>query len=155
MALMTATTAFSCTTPTPHRAAFAVTGRLLSCIVTEGLLPALFLPLNCLGAAGVCIILAREKENTNCNVGGSSIYCVVPLRRIPVLKAAESPKGLLAVGLLDPMDMLPFVFDLPITLERLTDLEVRMKRALIPLGCLTSREIEHVGHGHLSLSQRY
>jgi hypothetical protein len=103
-------------TPSPQElAAFAVSSRLLSCFVTESLLRAFYVPFRHVdatgGASGVVVVLSTQLliERT---LHSSDIFAIVPARRPPVLKDVPLDSHGYAVALLDPLDMLPIVYDL-------------------------------------------
>lgn len=91
-----------------RRASFATTARLFSCLVTEGLIRALYVPLeipeDASDITGACIAFDGSTSE-------SRLLAVIPLRHIPVFKhgAASDARGR-EIGLLDPMDMKPFVY---------------------------------------------
>lgn len=91
-----------------QRASFATTARLFSCLVTEGLIHALYIPLETPEDApditGACIAFDGSTSE-------SRLLAVIPLRHIPVFKhgAAPDARGR-EIGLLDPMDMKSFVY---------------------------------------------
>jgi hypothetical protein len=98
-----------------ERAAFAVSSRLLSCFVTESLLRAFYLPFRQVdavsGASGAVVVLSTQLliERT---LHSSDIFAIVAARRPPVLKDVPLDDHGYAVALLDPLDMLPIVYDL-------------------------------------------
>lgn len=91
-----------------QRASFATTARLFSCLVTEGLIRALYIPLESSGdtsnATGICI--AFDGTTSDCG-----LLAVIPLRHTPVFKHGVAPdvRGK-EIGLLDPMDMVSLVY---------------------------------------------
>ncbi|TFY82941.1 hypothetical protein EWM64_g1072 [Hericium alpestre] len=97
-----------------ERAAFAVTSRLLSCIVTEALLPAVYVPTSAAGACGVCVILTAlpsgEDSWRSRPLRREDIFAIVPVHGKPVLKGDASERGT-QVWMLDPLDMLPSIYD--------------------------------------------
>lgn len=100
-----------CRLPSAEKAAFAVASRLLSSIVTEGLLPAVYVPLDDSSMApGVCVILAGNR--TLGPLRAIDVYAIVPLHHQPLLKPREATTALgRPVWLLDPFDMLPCVLE--------------------------------------------
>ncbi|TFK75106.1 hypothetical protein BDN72DRAFT_558264 [Pluteus cervinus] len=103
-------------TPFEH-ASFAVVSRLLSCLVTEELLPAFYTPLCKPNPAveGLLVILSThilsEQTSISRALRSRDIFVVVPLRNAPVFKdTAVYPHGR-SVGLVDPLDMLPVVYE--------------------------------------------
>ena len=97
------------------RAVFATSSRLLSCLVTESLVRALYFNIEGFEAIGICVILsgsvsARSAPPLEVSYELQDVFAVVPLRHIPVFKHDSSdPRGQ-EIGLLDPLDMLPLVF---------------------------------------------
>lgn len=102
--------------PPSERAAFATTARLFSCLVTESLVRALYFPLAGFEATGVTIILSGStsaKSPKECPVYASDdVLAVIPLRHAPVFKHDSSDPRAREIGLLDPLDMLPLVFEI-------------------------------------------
>lgn len=101
--------------PPPERAAFATSARLISCLVTESLIRALYFPLQGFEATGFCVLLSGSAASsviTDRPYNREDILGVVPLRYIPVFKHdASDPRGK-EIGLLDPLDMVPLVLEL-------------------------------------------
>lgn len=91
---------------TTHFAQFATSSRLLSCLVTEGLLHAYIQPLsNKNEMKAVCIIFYEEVTDLRPEV----IHSVIPLKGMPIIDTNDV-NGLYKVKLLDPMDMLPAIY---------------------------------------------
>ncbi|PFH53186.1 hypothetical protein AMATHDRAFT_55679 [Amanita thiersii Skay4041] len=95
-------TRFAHLTPN-QRAAFSVLSRLISCLVTESLLSALFFPLSGIEAKGFAVILLGKGSTAD------DIFSVVPLQEIPVLRPRGQGAIARTIGLLDPLDMKPFI----------------------------------------------
>lgn len=96
------------------RAAFAVTSRLLACLVTESLLKAFYIPLNSLQAAasGACIVLSTEASlSLQKPYRPADIFVIIPLQSVPVLKPTNDSSIGKEIGLIDPLDMLPWIFE--------------------------------------------
>jgi len=73
-----------------ERAAFATTARLLSCLVTESLVRAIFVPCRWADCEG-------------------DVLAIILLINVPVIKFdSNDPRGK-EIGLLDPLDMFPLV----------------------------------------------
>lgn len=93
-----------------QRASFATSARLFSCLVTESLVRALYVPLKAseavVSVTGVCVVFNGSGTDSE-----SELLAVIPLRHIPVFKrgAAVDARGR-EIGLLDPMDMMPLVY---------------------------------------------
>ncbi|KAJ7220103.1 IucC family-domain-containing protein [Mycena pura] len=106
--------------PPAQRAAFGTAARLLSCLVTESLVRAIYVELssgdrdNTFSAAAVCLlgdVSARPPPDVAVPYKASDILAIVPLVHVPVFKHdGTDPRGR-EIGLLDPMDMLPLVFE--------------------------------------------
>ena len=103
--------------PPPERAVFATNSRLLSRLVTESLVRAFYIPVNGAGVKGVCVVLSGQASASSpvsrSAYAASDILAIVPLRHVPILKGesdVDDPLGR-EIGLLDPFDMLPFVFE--------------------------------------------
>jgi hypothetical protein len=111
-----------------ERASFATIARLLSCLVTESLLHAIFVPLQWSGCVGIGVVLKKVPAPTHShNYKQEDVLAIMLLRHVPVLrtgqgrtyqsnnmKSADSkssdddPRGK-EIGLLDPLDMFPLV----------------------------------------------
>lgn len=96
-----------------QRAAFATSSRLLSCLVTESLVRAIFIPLRWSDCVGIGVILkppastAPVQDSTS--YSQEDVLSIVLLRHVPIFKADSSdPRGK-EVGLLDPLDMFPLL----------------------------------------------
>src|SRR6202161_1366159 len=75
--------------PPPEHAAFAVNSRLLSCLVTEGLLRAVYLDIKSPHAAGVLVILSTNvmvAQPINRALRPGDIFALVPLHDTPVFR---------------------------------------------------------------------
>lgn len=98
--------------PPADRAAFAVTSRLLASIVTEALLPAVYIPLrDSTIMSGICVILSGT--STQRTLSATDVYAILPLHHQPLLKPRDVATAFgRSVWLLDPFDMLPCVFEL-------------------------------------------
>ncbi|CAA7267094.1 unnamed protein product [Cyclocybe aegerita] len=105
--------------PRPH-AAFAVMSRLISCLVTEQILRAFYIPFNepVQEAVGFLVVLSvqlvSEKPILRRALRSEDIFVMVPLHHLPTFKdhrVSKQDHGQL-VGLVDPLDMLPYVYEL-------------------------------------------
>ena len=98
-----------------ERAAFTVTSRLLASIVTESLLNAFYIPIHSEEACGVCIILSTHVMGENHilprALRSEDIFALLPLHQEPVFSGAITRHGW-PVWLLDPLDMVPSIFEL-------------------------------------------
>ncbi|KAF8896586.1 IucC family-domain-containing protein [Infundibulicybe gibba] len=109
--------------PPAQHAAFAVVSRLVSCLVTEQLLRGFYLPISqSCQASGVLIVLSThlmsETPVINRSLCSNDIFAIVPLRHPPVLRGASIHKHGQPVGLIDPLDMLPVIYELAETLTQ-------------------------------------
>ncbi|KAI0267718.1 IucC family-domain-containing protein [Gloeopeniophorella convolvens] len=97
-----------------ERAAFATTARLLSCLVTESLIRAVFLPLKWPGGMGVGVVLNARASGVpvhECETyTPEDVLAIVALQDLPVFKHGSGDSHRVEIGLLDPLDMHPLVF---------------------------------------------
>jgi len=104
------------------RAAFAVTSRLLACLITESLLKAYFIPLDSPEAVGACIVLSNSASKADQPPAKpyrpADIFVIVPLRTLPVLKLPKDPLINNQIGLADPLDMLPWIYEVHDSINR-------------------------------------
>jgi hypothetical protein len=103
--------------PPPQHAAFAVISRLLSCLVTEQILRGLYIAIpDLLEASGVLVVLSThlisEKPIINRALRPNDVFAIVALRNTPVLSGTAASKHGHPVGLVDPLDMLPQIYEL-------------------------------------------
>jgi hypothetical protein len=96
-----------------QRAAFATTARLLSCLVTESLVRAIFTPLPWSDCVGIGVIssepVSTDPARNDKSDSQGDVLAIVLLRHVPVFKPDSSdPRGK-EIGLLDPLDMFPLV----------------------------------------------
>jgi hypothetical protein len=96
-----------------ERAAFATIARLLSCLVTESLVPAIFIPLKWFDCVGIGVILKPHTSTVPAQDSRSNshedVLSVILLRYVPIFKAdSNDPRGN-EIGLLDPLDMFPLM----------------------------------------------
>jgi hypothetical protein len=100
----------------PQRAAFATAARLLSCLVTESLTRAVYIPIDIAGSdvkAAAVILSANVSEKPPKEAAAYAVddlLALVPLKHIPIFKHDSSDARGKEIGLLDPMDMYPIVF---------------------------------------------
>jgi hypothetical protein len=93
------------------RAQFATIARLISCLVTESLLPALYWPVSHTNATGFAVILTPDSEvesGRNGLIG--KILCIIPLHHPPIFKNEGHIDLGEEISLLDPLDMIPLAF---------------------------------------------
>ncbi|KAJ7039620.1 IucC family-domain-containing protein [Mycena alexandri] len=101
--------------PPLDHASFAVSSRLISCLVTESLLRAFYLETKqSTTMAGILVILSTsvisEQPVITRSLRPNDIFGIVPMRSPPVFKDLTPTKHGRVVGLLDPLDMLPEVY---------------------------------------------
>jgi hypothetical protein len=98
-----------------EKAAFAVSSRLLASIVTESLLRAYYIPLDSQEARGVCVVLSThvigELPVLTRPLRPADIFAILPLHHEPVFSGSFTKHGR-KVWLLDPLDMVPSIFEL-------------------------------------------
>ncbi|KZV67527.1 hypothetical protein PENSPDRAFT_611311, partial [Peniophora sp. CONT] len=106
------------TLPCAQRANFATAARLLSCLVTESLVQAFYVPVKGLrneSVTGLVVVLNARASANGTDISKelyrTDILAVVPLHNVPVFKpdAKQTERGT-PVGLLDPLDMYPCIF---------------------------------------------
>jgi hypothetical protein len=107
----------------PHEhASFAVSSRLLSCLVTESLLRAFYLEAKqSATTAGILVILSTsvisEQPVITRALRPNDIFAIVPLRNAPVFNDPTPTKHGRIVGLVDPLDMIPEIYVLAETIS--------------------------------------
>jgi hypothetical protein len=103
--------------PPQEHASFAVLSRLISCLVTEQILRAFYVPFcePVRDATGLMVVLSIHTISENVNVyrpfRSEDIFVMIPLRHSPILKDHQTRKHGQLVGLVDPLDMLPIVYE--------------------------------------------
>ncbi|KAJ7116428.1 IucC family-domain-containing protein [Mycena epipterygia] len=123
----------------PHdHASFAVSSRLISCLVTESLLRSFYLETKqSTTMAGILVILSpsviSEQPVITRALRPNDIFAIVPLRSPPVFKDKTHTKHGRLVGLLDPLDMVPEVYVLT---ETISDDPIRDELRETVLSCL-------------------
>lgn len=92
------------------RAAFATSVRLISCLVTESLVDAIFYPLNAHGLAGFAAIQFTGKVAGGLRSSGNNL-AIVPLLHAPIFRRQTHASALPGpiIGLLDPLDVAPLI----------------------------------------------
>ena len=107
--------------PPSKHASFAVISRLISCLVTEQILRAFYLPITHSQATGVLVVLSTqlmsEKPTIDRALRFSDIFALVPLLHPPVFSVASVSKHGRPVGLVDPLDMFPEIYELAQTIS--------------------------------------
>ncbi|KAF8593335.1 hypothetical protein BDV93DRAFT_612275 [Ceratobasidium sp. AG-I] len=110
-----------------ERAVFATNARLISCLVTESLLRALYLPLSGFEVPGICVVL--QNNVSACLPLGpyksDDILAIVPLRQVPLLRHDSTGKRAKDISLLDPLDMMPIVFEIDLDSTSSAELQHR------------------------------
>ncbi|KAH9481478.1 NRPS-independent siderophore synthetase rfs [Psilocybe cubensis] len=98
--------------PIPQdRAQFATTARLLSCLVTESLTPAFYIPQRNPTHGGFAVIL-KGGRSFNKSLAANDILALVPLHHPPIINPeTKTDVAAAEIGLLDPLDMMPMVFE--------------------------------------------
>jgi len=94
-------------------AAFSVTSRLLASLVTESLLHAYYIPILSEEVRGICIILSTHEEHPipTQSLCPADVFAILPLHQEPVCSGTPTRHGR-PVWLLDPLDMIPSIFEL-------------------------------------------
>ena len=91
-----------------QRAEFAVTARLLSCLVTESLLRALYFSLSGSSATGFALVLLHDPASVASTKWQlTDVFAFIPLQGTPVLTDCEDNSMIREIALLDPLDMVP------------------------------------------------
>ncbi|KAL0573574.1 hypothetical protein V5O48_008388 [Marasmius crinis-equi] len=127
-----------------QRASFSVSSRLISCLVTESLLRAYYLPLppdaceDSPNVAGVMVVLSTslisEQPVIVRALKADDVFAIVPLHSIPVLKTGPSHRHGHPIGLVDPLDMLPEIYELDNATAQnaMSDFQKTLLRSLAP-----------------------
>jgi len=102
--------------PPLQHAAFAVTSRLLSSLVTEQILRSLYINIPDLPEiSGVLVILSAHLISGGPIIDRAlrpnDVFALVPLRCPPVLTGTDGSKHGRPVGLVDPLDMFPEIYE--------------------------------------------
>jgi hypothetical protein len=98
-----------------ERAAFATIARLLSCLVTESLVRAIFIPLQWSDCVGIGVILKPPtsiipaQDSDSRSYSQEDVLSIILLRYVPIFKAGSSDPHGNEIGLLDPLDMFPLM----------------------------------------------
>ncbi|KAH9177423.1 hypothetical protein EDB89DRAFT_2218461 [Lactarius sanguifluus] len=99
-----------------ERAAFAVTSRLLASIVTESLLRSYYVPIQSEDARGICVILSTnvmsEHPILTRSLHPADVFAIIPLHQEPIFSEETFTRLGRPIWLLDPLDMIPFIFEL-------------------------------------------
>ncbi|KAH9068482.1 hypothetical protein EDB83DRAFT_2222676 [Lactarius deliciosus] len=99
-----------------ERAAFAVTSRLLASIVTESLLRSYYVPIQSEYARGICVILSTnvtsEHPVLTRPLHPADVFAIIPLHQEPIFSDETYTRHGRPIWLLDPLDMIPFIFEL-------------------------------------------
>ena len=94
-----------------QRAEFAVASRLLSCLVTESRLRALYFPLSDVSATGFALILLHGPSATSAfradDIQITDIFALIPLQGAPILDCGEDGTAIKEITLLDSLDLIP------------------------------------------------
>jgi hypothetical protein len=130
------------------RAAFATSARLLSCLVTESILRALYLPIHGFEATGVCVILNSDVSSQPPSLqpyASKDIFAIIPLYHVPVFKHDGTDPRAKEIALLDPLDMMPWIFEVDPNRTEPPDTEVPLS---LRLSCQSHRPFSQ----HIDLS---
>ena len=108
-----------------QRASFSVSSRLVSCLVTESLLRAYYLPVDATKpksqTTGAMVVLSAsvfaDQPVITRTLRAEDVFAIVPLRRVPILKTGTVHRHGHPIGLVDPLDMLPNIYELEIATE--------------------------------------
>lgn len=95
-------------------AAFSVTSRLLASIVTESLLDAYYIPILSEETRGICILLSTHVMEEHIPPGSlcpEDVFAILPLHQEPICSGTLTRLGK-PIWLLDPLDMIPSIFEL-------------------------------------------
>ncbi|KAF6754534.1 IucC family-domain-containing protein [Ephemerocybe angulata] len=94
---------------TGDRAAYCTSIRLLSCLVTESLVDALFYPLHGQGVAGFAAIQLQGQRGAR---DTKNLLALLPLLHTPIFRKGEGALLYLTqtIGLLDPLDAAPYIY---------------------------------------------
>jgi hypothetical protein len=105
-----------------HYASFATTSRLVTCLVSETLVPVFFVPVKSVDRnnqfIGLCLLLRpntiKQESELPTNIIASDILTVVPLRGLPILNNENVAlfNGIRCpqIDLVDFLDMLPHIY---------------------------------------------
>ncbi|KAG5652765.1 hypothetical protein H0H81_003703 [Sphagnurus paluster] len=95
------------------RAVFATNARLISCLVTESLLRAIYIPISRTDAIGMCVVLENEvsSDASHKPYQSKDILAIVPLLHLPLFRHDGTDLRGKEISLLDPLDMMPVVFE--------------------------------------------
>ena len=93
--------------PKEH-ANFATAARLLSCLVSESLVPAIYRPFHRTKVAGFATIFKGGVSLENSTFEADNILAVVPLHHTPIFKHDGDHRHGLQIGLLNPLDIMMF-----------------------------------------------
>ena len=108
-----------------QRAEYAVASRLLSCLVTESRLRALYFPLSDVSAAGFALILLHGPSATSAfratDIQMTDVFALIPLQGVPILNCEEDGAAINEISFLDPLDLVP----LPLVISKYDQLQSR------------------------------
>lgn len=113
------------------RAAFATSARLVSCLVTESLLRALYLPIHGFESTGICVLLNSDvssKPPSEQPYESKDILAIFPLRHVPYFKHDGTDTRGKEIGLLDPLDMMPLCFEVEVDIDGTKQPETEVHR---------------------------
>jgi hypothetical protein len=96
---------------TKEHANFATAARLLSCLVSESLVPAIYRPLHQTKVAGFATIFKGGVSLENSAFEANDILAVVPLHHAPIFKHDADHCHGHQIALLNPLDMMFAVYE--------------------------------------------
>jgi hypothetical protein len=106
--------------PKEH-ANFATAARLLSCLVSESLVHAIYRPLRRIKVAGFATIFKGGVSLDNSAFEADNILAVVPLHHAPIFKHDADHRHGHQIGLLNPLDMMFAVYETSNTQNGIND----------------------------------
>ncbi|RCH99628.1 hypothetical protein CU097_013512 [Rhizopus azygosporus] len=122
-------------------ASFATTSRLITCLVSESLVPVYFIPIksidDCDPSIGLCLLLratsTEQEVETPKKVTIQDILTVVPLRGLPILNKQDVAvwNGVTCprIELVDNLDMLPHIYSVELSSQFKASGSVKQKTA--------------------------
>jgi hypothetical protein len=127
--------------------------RLISCLVTEKLLPAFYVPTkNSYPEAGIMVVISPRKLLPSDSLNLNDIFVIAPLHHPPVLLKEDCLHTYgRRVGLVDPLDMLPVIYE-PAERSPIEDINVCDAFACV-ISILTMQIVfisgKHIGLPHI------
>ena len=136
--------------PPRKHAEFAVMSRLISCLVTERLLPAFYVPTkNSYPASGIMVVISPRELLPSDSLNPNDIFVVVPLHHPPILLKEDCLRTYgHRVGLVDPLDMLPVIYE---PTERSPIEDIYVCDAFAHIISILTMEIVFISSKHIGL----